>query len=231
MRKKVLVIEDEPAIRDMISLALDEQFRIFDAETTQQARSLLYENTPDCIILDWMLPGESGVQFLKTIKQDSLFKHIPIIMLTAKAEEENKVKCFDAGVDDYVTKPFSPKELQARIKSIMRRGPIISPNNLLEACGLTMNLDSHQVIIESNNIELTPNEYKLLKLFLSHPEKVFSRDQIITQLWGGNSDNETRTVDVLVRRLRDKLKPNHHEYITTVRGSGYQFTQGSVCKN
>jgi two-component system phosphate regulon response regulator PhoB len=181
---------------------------------------------PDLIILDWMLPDKSGVDFLKWAKKQNDYKSIPVIMLTAKAEEENKIKGLSHGADDYITKPFSPKELMARVKAILRRGLILSPDNQLTHKNISLDFNKHEAMIDNTLIELTAIEFKMLGFFLKNPNQVFSRDQLITHIWGSSTYIEERTVDGQLRRLRDKLKQHGHEnLISTVRGIGYQFRQ------
>jgi len=221
----ILVIEDEAAIRDMIRFSLPvDNFNMLDAESTNAAERLLADHIPDIIILDWMLPGKSGIDFIKWLKLQALLKDIPIIMLTARAEEENKIKGLEAGADDYITKPFSPAELIARIKSVLRRGPLIAPEGIIQVNALQLDANKHQVTIENKSVELSPIEYRLLYFFMTHPNKTYTRDQLITLIWGGNVYIDERTVDGQIRRLRDQLKPHgYHNLIKTVRGVGYQF--------
>ena len=226
MKIRLLVIEDEAAIRDMIRFSFpDDEFELTDAEDTSKAIRQLADKVPDLILLDWMLPGKSGIEFIKWIKQQDNLKDIPIIMLTAKAEEENKVKGLMSGADDYVTKPFSPNELIARIKVVLRRGPALTTNNEIKYKDIILNIAKHRITIKDNVINLSPTEYKMLLFFMRHPNKTYTRDQLITHIWGGNVYIDDRTVDVHIRRLRDKLKEyDHHELIKTIRGTGYQFS-------
>lgn len=221
----LLIIEDEAAIRDMVSFALTPAgFQIFEAEDTVQAKKLISQSIPDLILLDWMLPGASGIEFAQQLKRETLTKDIPIIMLSAKAEEENKIKGLEVGADDYITKPFSPRELIARIKTVLRRGPLVTPEGTIKVYELTMNLNNHSVTIQNEIIELTPIEYKLLHFFLTHMDRVYTRNQLLDQVWGVENYIDERTVDVQIRRLRDRLKPyKYDDYIKTVRGAGYQF--------
>ncbi len=227
MKTKLLIVEDEAAIRDMIRFALPvEEFELMDAENTTQTVRLLADQIPDLIILDWMLPGKSGIDFIQWIKKQENLKDIPIIMLTAKAEEENKIMGLMSGADDYITKPFSPKELIARIKSVLRRGTLVSPNSEIKIRSLVLNTDNHKVSVGKDILPLTSMEYKMLYFFMRHPNKTYTRDQLITQIWGVSVYIDDRSVDVQIRRLRDKLK-NHgcHDLIKSVRGVGYQFSQ------
>lgn len=223
----LLIIEDEEAIRDMLRFSLPvAEFTLVDAETVAHAIRLLADHIPDMIILDWMLPDKSGIEFIKWIKHKESLKDIPIIMLTAKAEEAQKIQGLMTGADDYVTKPFSTAELTARIKTILRRGLLASPENVITVGDLTLNTVKHTVQVQGELIKLMPLEYKLLHFFITHPHKIYSRDQLINHIWGGDVYIDDRTVDVQVKRLRSKLKPyQYHELIKTVRGAGYIFSQ------
>ena len=227
MKIQLLIVEDEQAIRDMVRFALpDKEFELHDAENTKQANKILARQLPDLMLVDWMLPGKSGVEFIKSVKARDDVKNIPIILLTAKAEEENKVKGLMAGADDYITKPFSPAELIARIKTVLRRGPLVSPENEIQIRNLILNIEKHQAKIEDEVLNLSPIEYKLLHFFMTHPNRTYTRDQIITQVWGATVYIDDRSVDVQIRRLRDKLRAkNHQDIISTVRGVGYQLTK------
>lgn len=222
----VLMVEDEAAIRDMLRFSLPAtEFTLLDAENATVAMQWLADYIPDLILLDWMLPGKSGIDFIKWIKQQKLWKDIPIILLTAKAEEDNKIQGLMAGADDYITKPFSINELIARIKTIMRRGPLVSPTNQILMGNLALNIAKHQANIDGEVLKLTPIEYKMLYFFMTHPNITYSRDQLISHIWGGNIYIDDRTIDVQIRRLRDKLKPyGHQTRIKTVRGAGYIFS-------
>jgi two-component system, OmpR family, phosphate regulon response regulator PhoB len=221
----LLVVEDEIDIRHMIRFSFPAaEFELIDAESVKQAIQALSETTPDLILLDWMLPDQSGIEFIQWIKKQAAFKNLPIIMLTAKAEEENKIKGLTVGADDYVVKPFSPKELIARIKTVLRRGVIVSPEHNIKHQALTLNTENSQVTIAGEMLSLTPIEYKLLHLLMKHPNKTFHRDQLISLVWGASTYIDDRTVDVHIRRLRDKLKQHNYDHIIkTIRGTGYQF--------
>lgn len=223
----LLIVEDEEAIRDMLRFALPQQeFKLWDAETVAQAVRLLADHIPDLIILDWMLPDKSGIEFIKWIKRKDTLKDIPIIMLTAKAEEEQKIQGLMTGADDYVTKPFSTAELTARIRAILRRGIVASPENEFVIGDLILNAHNHSVQIRGERLELMPLEYKLLHFFLAHPNKTYSRDQLINHIWGSNVYIDDRTVDVQIKRLRSKLKPFHYDkLIKTIRSAGYMLSQ------
>ena len=224
--KTLLIVEDETAIRDMIRYALNAtSYELLEASDVPMAEKLLLTQTPNLILLDWMLPSKSGIDFIHWLKQSELWQHIPIIMLTAKAEEENKIRALNAGADDYITKPFSPLELITRIKTVLRRGPLLQTNDIIKIKDLILNTSTHQVTIQSQPLYLTANEYQLLHFFMSHIERVYSREQLLNYVWGINSDINERSVDVQIRRLRDRLKPfNYHHLINTIRGMGYKFS-------
>jgi len=220
----ILVVEDEEAIRDMIRFGLQTHFTVLEASDCLAAEHVMAEQLPDLILLDWMLPGKSGVEFTQQLRKTKLTQHIPIIMLTARAEEGNKIKGLASGADDYITKPFSPKELTARIHAVLRRGPIQSPGNLLVANQLQLDINQHTVTIRGKAIDLTHNEFRLLHFLLSHTEHVFSRDDLINHAWGPGVFIDERTVDAQIKRLRQVLKPHgYDQYIETVRGVGYRF--------
>ncbi len=227
MAQKVLLVEDELAIRQMLLFVLqDSGFEVLQAENTQEAMTCLAEDHVDLLILDWMLPGISGVELCSRLKRDSLYKEIPIIMLTAKAEEDDKIQGLNAGADDYLTKPFSPRELVARINAVLRR---VSSNKVVEEIleyeGLVLNEKSHRVTSNQNPVSVGPIEFKLLHFFMLHPERVFSRTQLLDNVWGSDVYVEERTVDVHIRRLRKALEADGHDHmVQTVRGSGYRFS-------
>ncbi|NQZ26557.1 MAG: phosphate regulon transcriptional regulator PhoB [Colwellia sp.] len=226
MSRNILVVEDETPIREMISFVLDQNgFNAIEACDIEQALEKIREPYPDLILLDWMLPGGTGVSLAKKLKQNEYTRNIPIIMLTARSDEDDKVKGFEAGVDDYVTKPFSPKELIARIKAVIRR---VSPTSLEEEVdfhGLKLDPVSHRVAINGNSLALGPTEFRLLHFFMTHPERVYSREQLLDNVWGTNIYVEDRTVDVHIRRLRKAISgEGHEEFVQTVRGAGYRFS-------
>jgi two-component system phosphate regulon response regulator PhoB len=224
-KTNLLIVEDEAAIRDMLSFAIPtDEFELAEAEDANSAMQQLAQKTPDLILLDWMLPGKSGIEFIKWLKQQQAYKDIPVIMLTAKAEEANKIKGLMTGADDYVTKPFSPAELIARIKVVLRRGPLASPEDEIKIKELVLNMAKHSISINGQALRLSPIEYKMLSFFMRHPNKTYSRDQLLTRVWSGESFNDDRTVDVQIRRVRDKLKQhNYQDLIKTIRGAGYQL--------
>jgi len=233
MSRQILVVEDEAPIREMITFVLEQNgFNVIEAQDYQQALTEISEPYPDLILLDWMLPGGSGVKLAKTLKQNEYTRTIPIIMLTARADEDDKVKGFEVGVDDYVTKPFSPKELIARIKAVIRR---VSPTALEEAIefhGMKLDPVAHRVAINERALELGPTEFRLLHFFMTHTERVYSREQLLDNVWGTNVYVEDRTVDVHIRRLRKAISGEGHEdFIQTVRGSGYRFSGKTKLSN
>ncbi|MCU7852176.1 MAG: phosphate regulon transcriptional regulator PhoB [Candidatus Thiodiazotropha sp. (ex Monitilora ramsayi)] len=224
--KRILIVEDEPEIREMIRFTLEPRgYVVSEADNAQDARRLLGEHTYDLILMDWMLPGRSGLEFTKEIKQRNQKSSPPIIMLTARADESDKVEGLDSGADDYITKPFSPKELAARIKAVIRRSTDIEQAISLEFNGLFIDPIQHLVTLQGNPANLSPAEYNLLYFFMSHPDRAYTRSQILDKVWGDNAYVEERTVDVHIRRLRKILMPSGHDaYIQTVRGVGYRFT-------
>jgi two-component system, OmpR family, phosphate regulon response regulator PhoB len=223
----LLVVEDEEAIRDLLKFSLPAaEFVLIDADNVAQAIRSLADNIPDLIILDWMLPDKSGIEFIKWIKHKELLKDIPIIMLTAKAEEAQKIQGLMTGADDYVTKPFSVAELTARIRTVLRRGLLSSPENEISIGDLTLNSLKHLVHVNGQLLNLTPLEYKLLYFFVTHPDKVYTRDQLINHIWGGNVYIDDRTVDVQIKRLRAKLRSSSSwNFLKTIRGAGYIFSR------
>jgi two-component system phosphate regulon response regulator PhoB len=227
MEIKVLVVEDEEAIREMLELALQQNgFSVESAGDVKEAEALLGDIAPDIILLDWMLPGVSGVDWARRLKREPLHCEIPIILLTARGAEEDKVKGLDSGADDYVTKPFSPKELAARIRAVLRRTGNLAGQLTIEVAGLQLDSEQHRFSIEGTAVELSPTEYRLIEFFMSHPQRVYSRNQLLDQVWGRSTFIEDRTVDVHIRRLRKILaEHDRDELIQTVRGFGYRFSE------
>jgi two-component system phosphate regulon response regulator PhoB len=223
----VLVVEDEDAIREMLGIVLEQaDFMVQAAPDTQKAQTIMAEQQPDLIVLDWMLPGLSGVEWARRLKKDKTFGDVPIIMVTARGEEEDKIRGLDVGADDYITKPFSPRELIARIKAVLRRSSKHNKLGRIEVGRIVLFTDEHRVNIADNPVVLSPTEYRLLEFFLTHPDKVYSRSQLLDQVWGRSSFIEERTVDVHIRRLRKILFEYHCEdMIQTVRGFGYRFSE------
>ena len=226
MARRILVVEDETAIREMICFVLEQNgFQPIEAEDYDTALSFLIDPYPDLVLLDWMIPGGSGIQVIKQMKRENNTRDIPIIMLTAKGEEEDKVKGLETGADDYVIKPFSPKELVARVKAILRRLSPMSAEDVIEFNGLSLDPVSHRVTSQDKPIDMGPTEFKLLHFFMTHPERVYSREQLLNYVWGTNVYVEDRTVDVHIRRLRKAIEQDGHDrMIQTVRGMGYRFS-------
>jgi two-component system phosphate regulon response regulator PhoB len=223
----VLVVEDEDAIREMLALVLEQaEFSVRTAADAQQGLALLAEKSPDLILLDWMLPGVSGVEWARRLKRDEVYSEIPIILLTARGEEEDKVRGFDVGADDYITKPFSPRELTARIRAVLRRAGKFGKGGKIELGGIVLDVEQHRVNVGPAELSVSPTEYRLLEFFLTHPGKVYSRTQLLDQVWGRSTYIEERTVDVHIRRLRKILAEHRREeLIQTVRGFGYRFSE------
>jgi two-component system phosphate regulon response regulator PhoB len=228
---KVLIVDDEAAIRDMLRMALEfAGFTCIEADTAQKAHAAVIDHAPGLILLDWMLPGSSGVELLRRLKRDEATKEIPVIMLTAKVEEDNKIQGLEGGADDYVTKPFAPKELIARIKAVLRRSGVLAADTVIQVEGLKLDLAGHRVFIGEQPLAMGPTEFRLLTFFMTHQDRVYTRGQLLDQVWGGNVYVEERTVDVHIRRLRKSLQsvaPEGRDYgqlIQTVRGTGYRFS-------
>ncbi len=222
----ILVVEDEPAIQELLALNITQSghtpLRAISAEIAQE---LLRTTTPDLILMDWMLPGMSGIEFTRKLKLDKQTKSIPIIMLTARGDESDKVRGLEFGADDYVTKPFSPRELNARIKAVLRRHAPEMTDDAIEINGLLLDPSMHRVTGNGANLNLGPTEFKLLHYFMSNAERVHSRSQLLDKVWGNQVFVEDRTVDVHIRRLRNALSiSGHQDLIQTVRGSGYRLS-------
>ena len=222
----VLIVDDEAAIRDMLCIALEAaDFNVLDAENAQQAHAAIIDKQPDLVLLDWMMPGTTGLELLRRLKRDDLTAKIPVIMLTAKAEEDSKISGLDAGADDFIPKPFSPRELISRVKAVLRRVGREELQEPISIGQLVFDPIGHRVSIADQAINLGPTEYRLLQFFLTHQERVYSRDQILDYVWGGNAYLDERTVDVHIRRLRKAISVAGHEnYVQTVRGAGYRFS-------
>ena len=221
----ILIVDDEDSIRDMITMSLElSGYQCLHAGTAMEAHTLVVEKRPDLILLDWMMPGISGLELARRLRRDNATKNIPIIMITAKGEEDNKIEGLDSGADDYITKPFSTKELAARIKAILRRSSA-GEEASLEYNGLAIDPVAHRVSIRGEPIKLGPTEYRLLEFFMAHPERAYSREQLLDGVWGGTVYIDDRTVDVHIRRLRKALAEyDFDKYIQTVRGTGYRFS-------
>ncbi len=226
MQKDVLIVEDEVAIREMVSFAVeDEGYALREAADVPEAEVLIAERVPDLILLDWMLPGTSGLHLAKALKKDELTRDVPIIMLTARGEEDSRVRGLEAGADDYVTKPFSPRELRLRIKAVLRRTRPESKDDRIELGGLVMDEASHRVFVDGDEVSVGPMEYRMLHFFMTHAERVYTRSQLLDRIWGRTAYIEERTVDVHIRRLRKALSPFQRDgLVQTVRGTGYRFS-------
>ena len=222
---KILVVEDEQAIREMIVFHLSRAgFEILEAGDSRDARRLLADERPDLALIDWMLPDVSGLELTRMLKRDEEFDDLSIIMLTARAEERDKISGLDSGADDYITKPFSPRELVARINAVMRRSKN-SGEEVIQAGMLELDIAGHRVLSSGKEIKLGPTEYRLLHFLMTHPDRVYSRTQLLDRVWGANVYVEERTVDVHIRRLRKALSADRADsYIQTVRGAGYRFS-------
>lgn len=225
----ILVVDDEPDIREVIRFALENaDFRVIEAAHADDARKLLGSENPDLILLDWMLPGRSGLELAQQLKQSPRTRSVPIIMVSARGEEEDRVRGLDTGADDYIAKPFSPREMVARIKAVLRRARPEDEVDDIEIGGLRIDNISHRVSANGRPIEVAPTEYRLLHFFMTHADRAFSRSQLLDQVWGDQVYVEERTVDVHVRRLRKALEATGHDrLLQTVRGVGYRFSDKS----
>ncbi len=226
MAATILVVEDEPAIQELISYSLRQAGHVvFCAENAEQAMAVVNDALPDLVLLDWMLPGMSGVEFARMLRHATRTKTIPIIMLTARAEESDKVAGLEIGADDYITKPFSPRELIARIKAVLRRRSPEVADDMIEIGGLRLDPATHRVTVNDQEVVLGPTEFRLLHFLMSHSERVHTRSQLLDGVWGDHVFVEDRTVDVHIRRLRKVLETvAKDELIQTVRGSGYRLS-------
>lgn len=226
LEQHILVVEDEAAICEMLRLALEKAgYSIAEAGDVRQAKNLIYNHTPDLILLDWMLPQVSGIDFARELKKDPKTQLIPIIMLTARGEEADKIRGLEVGADDYVTKPFSVRELVARIKAVLRRAAVNDDDEKLIIDDLLLDPAEHRVTINKQEVQIGPTEFRLLHFFMKHPERVYTRNQVLDQVWGGNVYIEERTVDVHIRRLRKVLASHGYDrLVQTVRGVGYRFS-------
>ena len=227
MPANILIVEDESSILELISLNIHQAgFNPIRAINAEYANNIVKETIPDLIVLDWMLPGMDGIEFAKRLRANSETKSIPIIMLTAKADEDNKIKGLNVGADDYLTKPFSPRELIARIKALLRRRSPELINEPIIIDALVLDPGSHKVQVDNKKINIGPTEFKLLHFLMKNSDRVYSRNQILDKIWGNKSVIDDRTVDVHIKRLRAALKNSHYDkMIQTVRGSGYRFSR------
>jgi two-component system, OmpR family, phosphate regulon response regulator PhoB len=224
--RTILIVDDESAIRDMLRVALEmADYNCLEASNAQDAHAIIVDNKPDLILLDWMMPGTSGIELTRRLKRDEVTSNIPIILITAKGEEDNKIQGLDIGADDYITKPFSPRELVARLKALLRRTSTLDSGQPIVVQGLCLDPSSHRVTINGQSVDMGPTEYRLLEFFLTHQERAYTRGQLLDHVWGGNVYVEERTVDVHIRRLRKALTLDQHEaLVQTVRGTGYRFS-------
>ena len=228
-QQKVLVVDDESAIRDMLRMALElSGYEWLEGENIFDAHRLVLEQGPDIVLLDWMLPGGNGTELLRRLKQSQVTQDIPVIMVTAKTTEDNIIQGLDVGADDYITKPFAPRELIARIKALLRRAKPREAEETIEVAGLRLDLAARRGFINGEPLDLGPTEFKLLHFFMSHPDRAYTRGQILDHVWGTNVYVEERTVDVHIRRLRKLMQVpdgDHSKLIQTVRGTGYRFSE------
>ncbi|HNS27655.1 MAG TPA: phosphate regulon transcriptional regulator PhoB [Steroidobacteraceae bacterium] len=224
--REILIVEDERPIREMIAYGLRRAgFEVREAEDCREAKQQLADRQPDLLLLDWMLPDMSGLELAKHLKRDKDTRELPIIMLTARAEEADKVSGLEGGADDYMTKPFSPRELVARINAVLRRMEPGGGDDRIEFGGLVLDRAGHRVSAGEDTVPLGPTEHRMLEFFMTHPERVYSRAQLLDRVWGGNVYVEERTIDVHIRRLRKALEPFGLDHLLqTVRGAGYRFS-------
>lgn len=222
----ILIVEDEAAIRGMLMIVLEQAgFSPIAAAEIDSAQKILADNFPDLILLDWMLPGISGVEWARRLKKDPSYRDLPIILLTARGEEEDKVRGLEIGADDYLTKPFSPKELVARIRAVLRRSGKLQGLSQITLGDLILDAEQHRLTIGEKQLDVSPTEFRLMQFFMTHPDKVFSRTQLLDQVWGRSVYIEERTVDVHIRRLRKILADyGKEDLVQTVRGFGYRFS-------
>ena len=223
--RTILIVDDEEPIREMVSVALEMAgYNCLEAADAKQAHAQVIDHKPDLVLLDWMLPDISGIEFARRLKRNELTSEIPIVMLTAKGEEDHKIQGLETGADDYIVKPFSPRELAARLKAVLRRAGGQDAQSPIIIKGLELDPVSHRVSINGNPAEMGPTEYRLLQFFLTHQERAYTRGQLLDQVWGGNVYVEERTVDVHIRRLRKALGSDYEGFVQTVRGTGYRFS-------
>lgn len=226
MTANILIVEDEPAIQELLAFNVSQcGFRAVQALDVASATKLINQTLPDLVLLDWMLPDTTGIEFARRLRADQRTRNIPIIMLTARTEERDKVMGLESGADDYMTKPFSPRELMARIRAVLRRRMPEISEDTVTAAGLELSPTTHRVSAKGVTLELGPTEFRILHFFMTHAERVYSRTQLLDQVWGDHVFVEERTVDVHIRRLRQALEPSGLDgLVQTVRGSGYRFS-------
>ncbi len=226
MSAQILIVDDEAAIRQMLAFTLaGDGYTCVEAGDAEEAQQAMGNRRPDLLLLDWMLPGISGVDFARRIKRDPRTSDIPVILVTAKGEEADKVRGLDSGADDYITKPFSTRELLARVRAVLRRSKTTEDAEILQVAKLRIDTQTHRASVADQPLDLSPTEFRLLHFFVSHPERVYSRSQLLDEVWGNQAYIEERTVDVHIRRLRKILEPHHcDDLIQTVRSVGYRFS-------
>jgi two-component system phosphate regulon response regulator PhoB len=230
MAATILVVEDEPAIQELISYSLRQaKHTVSSTKNAEEAMKIINDALPDLVLLDWMLPGMSGAEFARMLRRTTRTKNIPIIMLTARVDESDKVTGLESGADDYITKPFSPRELLARIKAVLRRRAPEAADDVVEIDGLRLDSATHRVTANDTEVVLGPTEFRLLHYLMTHSERVHSRSQLLDQVWGDHVFVEDRTVDVHIRRLRKALEGvNKEGLVQTVRGAGYRLSAGQT---
>ncbi len=223
--RTVLVVEDDHDIRDMLVFSLQRAgYSVVETEDAEQALDKLGAIIPEIMLVDWMLPGMEGPELVRRIRKDELTQNIPVIMLTARGDEGDKLRGFDTGVDDYVTKPFSPKELLARMKALLRRSGN-DEEDVIKVKDLSLDIQAHRLSVGNESVQIGPTEFKLLEFFMKHQDRVYSREQLLDLVWGRNVYVEERTVDVHILRLRKLLAPfGYDKLVQTVRGAGYRFS-------
>jgi len=228
----VLIVDDEFAIRDMLRMALElADFRCIEADDIHSAYQLIVDERPALVLLDWMLPGGSGLELMRRLKREDRTREMPVIMLTAKTAEDNVIQGLDVGADDYITKPFAPRELIARIRAQLRRTGVTGDAEKIQVAELLLDGESKRIFIADQPLDMGPTEFNLLQFFMSHPERAYTRGQLLDQVWGANVYVEERTVDVHIRRLRKALQSPSGDYsnlIQTVRGTGYRFSARGI---
>jgi two-component system phosphate regulon response regulator PhoB len=222
----ILIVEDEPDIQELIAYNLEKAgHHPVRAPSAERALEIVREALPHLIVIDWMLPGASGIELARWLKADKRTFDIPLIIVTARGSEQDKLTGLDIGADDYMTKPFSPRELNARVKAVLRRRAPQATDDLVEVQGLVLDPTGHRVTANNEALELGPTEFRLLHFFMTHPDRVYSRAQLLDQVWGDHVFVEERTVDVHIRRLRKALEPSRHDgLVQTVRSAGYRFS-------
>ena len=228
--KTILIVDDEAAIREMIRVGLElAGYDCIEASNAQEAHGIIVDQRPDLVLLDWMMPVTSGIELLRRLRREDLTRDMLVIMLPAKDDEDNRVQGLDVGADDYITKPFSSRELMARIKAVLRRASSTAADKAIEVEGLCLDPVSHRISADDEPVDMGPTEYRLLEFFMSHQERAYSRTQLLDQVWGANVYVEDRTIDVHIRRLRKALAPfGYDRFIQTVRGTGYRFSVKSA---